>query len=177
MIGVNRERWWRRSVNVEFGPAAATFGGIAFGAAVGCVLAFQSFDRITLVISLTTILMGGAWGYTCWLISDRAREDRFFKVVWLIALVAIAALLLAFPDLWSLMHRANRRFVACLFFGGIVGTSMLVVGTGWGLVHLVRYLSSPLGPRSRLACLRRSKVSGTENWTGMSHDVSTTSQA
>jgi hypothetical protein len=61
MIDVPIEPWWRRTVN--FTPVAATLGGIAFGAALGCVLAFQCFDRVSRDLSLFLTLMGGAWGY------------------------------------------------------------------------------------------------------------------
>jgi hypothetical protein len=50
MVGVKKRRRWRRSVNI--GPAAATFGGIALGAALGCLLAFQCFDRVSRDLSL-----------------------------------------------------------------------------------------------------------------------------
>jgi hypothetical protein len=140
MVSVKQERRWRRSVNVNVGPVAATFGGIAFGAAFGCVLALQCFDRVSRDLSIMMIFMGGAWGYTFWVMSDRARQDRFIKIVWLIALGAIAAILSAFPNLWSLMHRADGGIVAFVSLGGIVAASMLVVGTGWGLMHFIRYL-------------------------------------
>jgi len=141
MIDGPMEPWWRRSVN--FTPAAATLGGIAFGATLGCVLAFQCFDRVSRVLSLILILMGGAWGYIFWLTSDRARAERFQRIVALVAVVATAVLVVAFPDFWWQMWRANRSLSICLF-GGVCATSMFVVGTGCGLIHLVGYLTDRL---------------------------------
>jgi hypothetical protein len=79
---------------------------------------------------------GGAREYIFWLISDRARDERFQRTVTWVAFVAIAVLLLVFPNLWWQMSRVDAGLLACLP-GGIVAASMLVVGTGWGLMHLV----------------------------------------
>jgi hypothetical protein len=151
MMDTNQFRRWRRSANV--GPVAATFGGIAFGAALGCVLAFQCFDRVSRDLSLMLTFMGGAWGYIFWLKSDRARDERFLSVVSWVAFLAIAALLLAFPNLWGQTRRADGALFHCLF-GGIAPASMLVVGTGWGLVHLVCYLSSLRWSNSKVSVAR-----------------------
>jgi hypothetical protein len=60
-----------------------------------------------------------------------------------VALVAVAALLLAFPDFWWQMWRADRSLSVCLV-GCVCATSMFVVGTGWGLIHLLGYLRARL---------------------------------
>jgi hypothetical protein len=85
--------------------------------------------------------MGGAWGYIFWLTSDYARVERFWRLVALVAFVAIAGLVLALPDIsWQLV-RAGSGIILCIVLGGICSVSMLIVATGWGLVHLVGYLS------------------------------------
>jgi hypothetical protein len=139
MIDVPIEPWWRRSVN--FTPAAATLGGIAIGAALGCVLAFQCFDRVSRDLSLFLTFMGGAWGYIFWLTSDHARAERFQRIVALVAVVATAVLVLAFPNIsWQLI-RAGGGIIPCIVLGGICAVSMFIVAAGWGFVHLVGHLS------------------------------------
>ena len=143
MIDVPMEPWWRRNVN--FTPGGATLGGIAFGAAIGCVLAFQCFDRVSRDLSLFLTLMGGAQGYIFWLTSDHARAERFQRIVALIAVVATAVLALAFPNIsWQLIRAGGGTF-PCTVLGGFCAVSMFVVATGWGLVHLVGHLSCLLG--------------------------------
>jgi hypothetical protein len=139
MIGAESQRWWRRSVSV--GPAAAATAGIALGAAIGGLVAFPYFDRMSYVLWLLLAWQGGAWGYISWLKKDRARDERFQRMVSLATLVAIAVFLLAFPDLWWRMRQADGGFIVCCF-GGICAASMLVVGAGWGFMHLVEFLSS-----------------------------------
>ena len=139
MIDVQPKPWWRRSVNVT--PVAATFGGIAFCAALGCLLAFQCFDRVSRDLSLVLTFMGGAWGYIFWLTSNQARAERFQRMVALVAVGAIVVSLSVFPGLWWWLCRAGGLTCFCVL-GGISATSMLVVGTGWGLVHSAGYLSS-----------------------------------
>ena len=65
------------------------------------------------------------------------------RMVGLVAFVAIAVLLLAFPDLWWQVCRADGGIIGC-YLGEIWAASMLVVGTGWGLINAVGYLSSLL---------------------------------
>jgi len=125
-------------VNVT--PTAATLVGFAVGSAIGGLAAFPCFDRVSYALWLFLALMGGPWGYIFWLINEPARGERFQRIVCLAGFVAIAVLLLAFPDFWWQMRRADGGLVVCLL-GGIRATSMLVVGTGWGLVHAVGYLS------------------------------------
>ncbi len=123
-------------------PAAATVLGMAFGAALGCLVAFPSFDRMSCVLWLFFVFTGGPWGYIFWLTSDRARSERFQRVVSVFAIVAIAAMVLAFPNLWSRTSGIGGAFGICL--GVICAASMLVVGTGWAFIHLLGHLASLL---------------------------------
>ncbi len=84
---------------------------------------------------------GGSWGYIFWLKSDRARDERFHKVALLVAILAIAVLSLAFPNLWWEIRRAGGLVIIC-FFGGICAASMLTVGTVWGFFHVVSSVHS-----------------------------------
>jgi hypothetical protein len=141
MIGVKKHRWWRHSVSV--GPAAATFAGFAAGSVVGAVVAFPYFDRVSYALWFFLASSGASWGYVFWLKSDRTTDEQFQRIVRLVALVAIAVLLLAWPNLGLQMRRVDGPIIICLL-GGICAASMLVVGTGWGFIHLVGYLSSLL---------------------------------
>ncbi len=128
---------------MKVSPAAATVVGMAFGAALGCLVAFPSFDRSSCVLWLFLAFTGGPWGYILWLTSDRARSERFQRVVNVFAIVAIAGMLLAFPNFWWRTGGIGGAFVICIL-GGICGASMLVVGTGWAFIHLFGHLASLL---------------------------------
>jgi hypothetical protein len=138
MIGVKKHRWWRRSVNVT--PTAATLVGLASGSALGVLAAFPDFDGLSFYLWIFLALFGGPWGYTFWLMTEPARAERFLRIVRVVAFVAIAALLLALPGFWSQIRLSRGRLVVFLL-GGMCGLSMLVVGTGWGIVHALGYLS------------------------------------
>jgi hypothetical protein len=101
---------------------------------------------VSIVLGLLVTFMGGVSGYICRLSDDRARHDRFQRVVSLSAVVAIGVILFAFPDLWRWLHRAGGFVFVVCFLGGISSVSMFLVGTGWGLIHLVGYLSSVRRP-------------------------------
>ena len=141
MNDVKQQPWWKRSVTVR--PAAATLIGIAVGSALGGLVAFQCLDRVSLVLWLVLIPLGGVWGYLFWLMDDRARGERIWQTASWVGLVAVAALLLAFPDFWWQRWRASRLVSICLL-GVVCAASMFVVGTGWGLVHLVGHLTARL---------------------------------
>ncbi len=103
MIDVDREPSPRRGVSLTM--AAATFGGIVFGAAVARLAAYQSVQRVSFYLWLDPAYMGGASGYLWWLTSDRARAERFWRIVFLGALVVIAAIVLRFPESsWKLVQ-------------------------------------------------------------------------
>jgi small basic protein len=139
MNDFKQQPWWKRRITIT--PAAATLTGIAFGSALGGLVAFPWLDRGSLILWLFLALQGGVWGYILWLTNDQARGERFQRMVSLAALVAIAALLLAFPDFWWQVWQANRWLSVCVF-GAVCATSMFVVGTGWGLIHLIGYLTT-----------------------------------
>ena len=134
--------WWRRSLTVSR-PAAATLIGVAFGSASWGTGRLPWLGHVSLILWLVLALLGGVSGYILWLTNDRARGERFQRMHRWVALVAVAVLLVAFPDFWWQMWRANRSLSFCLF-GGVCATSMFVVGTGWGLIHLVGYLTDRL---------------------------------
>jgi hypothetical protein len=141
MNDVKQQPWWRRSVTVA--PATATLVGIACGSALGVLVAFPWLDRGSLILWLFLTLMGGVWGYIFWLTNNPVRGERFQRMVSWVALVTVAVLLLAFPNFWWQMWRANGALGICLF-GAVCAASMFVVGTGWGLVHLVGHLTGRL---------------------------------
>jgi amino acid transporter len=141
MNDLKQQPWWKRSVTVT--PAAATLIGIAVGSALGGLVAFPWLDRVSLIMGLFLALLGGVSGYILWLTNDRARGERFRRTASWVGLVAVAVLLLAFPDFWWRTWRANGSSSIYLF-GAICAASMFVVGTGWGLIHLVGYLTARL---------------------------------
>jgi hypothetical protein len=124
-------------------PAAATLIGVALGSALGGLVALPWHGRESLILWLAVALPVSVGGYILWLTSDPVRGERFQRMASRVALVAVAALLLAFPDFWWQMWRADRSLSVCLV-GGVCATSMFVVGTGWGLMHLVCYLKASL---------------------------------
>ena len=108
---------------------------------LGGLVAFPWLGPVSLILWLVLVLQGGVWGYILWLTKDRARGERFQRLVSLVALIAVAALLLTFPDFWWQMWRADTSLSVCLF-GGVCATAMFVVGTGRGMIHLVSYLTA-----------------------------------
>jgi hypothetical protein len=113
-----------RKVHVT--PVASCLVGIAFGLVVGGLVAFPDFDSVSIVLGLVVTFMGGVSGYICWLSDDRARHERFQRVVSLSAVVAIGVILLAFPDLWRWLHRAGGFVFVVCFLGGITSVSMFI---------------------------------------------------
>jgi hypothetical protein len=84
------------------------------------------------------------WGYIIlWIADDRARKNRLERMTSWVSLVLLAALILAFPDFWWQMWRGHRLLCLCLS-GAVCGASMFIVGTGWGLVHLIRHFRALL---------------------------------
>ena len=134
MVGVTKRPLWKRSLNA--GPVAATIAGLALGSVVGAAVAFPHFDRESYALWLFFASTGGSWGYICWLKSDRARDERFSQAALLVAILAIAVLSLAFPNLWWEIRRAGGLVIICIF-GGICAASMQTVGIVWGFVHAV----------------------------------------
>ena len=137
MSDLKQQPWWRRSINVT--PAASTLIGVALGSALGGLVAFPWHGSESLILWLAVALPVSVCGYILWLTSDPARGERFQRMASWVGLLAIVALLLAFPDFWWWMWRADRSICVCLV-GGVFATSMFVVGIGWGLMHLVGYL-------------------------------------
>ncbi len=142
MIGVRKAQSLTRTV--KFTSSAAVFGGTVFGAVAALLLAVQSSGRVPYYLWLIPTSMGGVSGYLWWLTSEKARAERFWRVVSLAALIAIALLVFAYPESSWPIVRAGGVLLAILLLGVICAASMFVVGTGWGLVHLLGHLSYQL---------------------------------
>ena len=141
MSDLRQQPWWKRKVTLT--PAVATLVGIALGSAVGVLAAFPWSDRVSFTLFTVSAFQGCVWGYTIWLVNDKARSERFQRITGLVTLVLVAGPVLAFPDFWRQMWLVNPLLSVC-FVGGLCAISILGVGAGWGLIHLFTHLSALL---------------------------------
>jgi hypothetical protein len=116
--------------------------GIAAGLVVGGVATFPALDRVSIFLWLAVTIIGGVFGYICWLSDHQARYERFQRVTSLFAVVAIAVTVFAFPGLGRWLYRHGGVAWCVCFLGAITGLSMFLVGAAWGLAQLVGYLLS-----------------------------------
>jgi hypothetical protein len=133
-----RAPWWKRPVNLS--PAAMIFLGLAFGAGIGGLAAYPSFDGIAQGLWLWCVFMGGSWGCVWWLLNDTAKRDRFILLVNIFAPLSGVALFLAFPDpVRQICSIGHGVFRICLL-GGLYSAWMMVVGVCWGFGYFAGYL-------------------------------------
>jgi hypothetical protein len=147
-----QQPWWRRNVTIT--PRASALLGVVIGSAVGALVALTGLDLVTLILWLLMALGGGVWGYIIFCFAnDRDRNERFQSMTTRVASIFFAALVLAFPGFWWQMWLQDRLLFLCLL-GGVCSASMFIVGTEWGLIHLIGYLRAVItgNPKATPTC-------------------------
>jgi hypothetical protein len=122
MNDLKQRPWWRRNPTVT--PEAAVLIGIAFGSALGGLVAFPWFLG-SYVPWLFAALMGGLFGYLLRTFHDRAGAGMQPQVLAVVLLPLGPALL----EAWRQVGRAGGGTLTFLaMLAGVIGASMCLVG-------------------------------------------------